>query len=295
MLTNYTVIIPHYNSFDKIYRLIDSIPSRKDIQVIVIDDKSDNIEEIDKLASYCRNREVLFIQNNTEKKGAGVCRNIGLDKVTGKWLMFADADDYFLENAFEVVDRFKDSDYDIVYFTPTSINLNTGKVSDRHLYFKKLIDEFNAYNTKIKYNHLKYHSVILWSRMINYSIVKDNSIRFDETVVANDVNFSTKVAYYAKKIIALKDEIYCVTKSENTLTTKKDFNNLIVRVNVFLDQFNFLKERLDYNEFTELDLGGRTFIISALKDYGIIKCLKIVSVLMQNKVPVIGKSVFKRK
>lgn len=42
---NYTVIIPHYNIPDFLMRCLESIPVRKDIQVIVIDDCSPGVSE----------------------------------------------------------------------------------------------------------------------------------------------------------------------------------------------------------------------------------------------------------
>lgn len=40
------------------------------------------------------------IYHNSKKKGAGTCRNIGLERARGKWLLFADSDDLFLDNFF---------------------------------------------------------------------------------------------------------------------------------------------------------------------------------------------------
>ena len=40
-MINYTVIIPHKNIPELLQRCLDSIPERDDIQVIVVDDNSD--------------------------------------------------------------------------------------------------------------------------------------------------------------------------------------------------------------------------------------------------------------
>ena len=44
----YSIVIPHYNSPTLLQRMLDSIPQREDIQIIVIDDCSSN-ENIKKL------------------------------------------------------------------------------------------------------------------------------------------------------------------------------------------------------------------------------------------------------
>ena len=39
---DFSVIIPHFNSFNLLGKLIESIPNRREIEVIVVDDNSDN-------------------------------------------------------------------------------------------------------------------------------------------------------------------------------------------------------------------------------------------------------------
>ena len=61
-----------------------------------------------------------------ENKGAGYARNVGLSLAKGKWLLFADADDFFNLGFLNVLDNYIDSDNDIVYFSANSINIDTG-------------------------------------------------------------------------------------------------------------------------------------------------------------------------
>ena len=102
---NYTFIIPHKNIPELLKRCLDSIPRREDIQIIVVDDNSDpdkvDFEHFPGLNEPCV--EVYFTK---EGKGAGYARNIGLKYARGKWLLFADADDYFLSNVLDVVDEY---------------------------------------------------------------------------------------------------------------------------------------------------------------------------------------------
>lgn len=88
----YSIIIPHFNDFKSLERLLNSIPSRDDIEIIVIDDKSTDEYDLDSIKSKC-----IFLNNETPIKSAGTCRNIGLKIAKGKWLLFADSDDVFFE------------------------------------------------------------------------------------------------------------------------------------------------------------------------------------------------------
>jgi len=95
-MRNLSIIIPHYNTPELLYKLIDSIPQSPDVQIIVVDDNSNHhlqiLTELQK--KYCD--LVQFYTNNTRRKGAGTCRNIGLQHADGKWILFADADDFFM-------------------------------------------------------------------------------------------------------------------------------------------------------------------------------------------------------
>ena len=41
---NYSIIIPHRNIPQLLQRCIDSIPSRDDLQIIIVDDNSDDVD-----------------------------------------------------------------------------------------------------------------------------------------------------------------------------------------------------------------------------------------------------------
>lgn len=53
-----------------------------------------------------KNTEVLFTK---EGKGAGYARNIGLSHARGKWIIFADADDFFTADCFTILNEYMDS------------------------------------------------------------------------------------------------------------------------------------------------------------------------------------------
>src|SRR5690554_6731034 len=88
-----SIIIPHYNNPQGLLRLLNSIPIRNDLDIIIIDDEStyDNQIQIKEIIRKFKYR--FYINNNLNS--AGTCRNIGIEKSVGKYLLFADDDDYF--------------------------------------------------------------------------------------------------------------------------------------------------------------------------------------------------------
>ena len=96
---NYTIIIPHKNISTLLQRCLNSIPERPDVQVIVVDDNSDPaVVDFENFPGKDRKNTEIYLTK--EGKGAGYARNVGLRHAKGEWLLFADADDFYTENAF---------------------------------------------------------------------------------------------------------------------------------------------------------------------------------------------------
>jgi len=212
---NYTIIIPHYNIPPLLKRCIESIPIRDDIQIIIIDDCSPNSEDIRKIAeSYSNKRHIEFY--TTPRGGsAGRARNIGLKHALGKWLMFADADDFFDTNLTTLLDKYIIVDnVDVVYFDYRSvmsddINVNSDRKGN------------NDYITNYKYNHdetyFRFEFHVPWAKIVKRSFVERNQIFFDETQYANDAMFAVKVGYYAAKIAVEEICGYVLTSRSDSL------------------------------------------------------------------------------
>ncbi|WP_133150257.1 glycosyltransferase family 2 protein, partial [Vibrio breoganii] len=150
---------------------------------------------------------VVFLENSTRKKGAGSCRNIALEQAKGDWILFADSDDVFIEDAFNIIDSYllmaEDTSLDIVYFSPKSKNQN-GASSLRHLRYSNLVNDYIESGN----DAIRYQFYVPWSKLIRAHLIKSNNIKFDEVIASNDVMFSALVGHFAKKIECTTDSIY---------------------------------------------------------------------------------------
>ena len=204
MVTNYSSIIPHKNSIELLERLLNSIPVRDDIQIIIIDDNSDR-SKVDVNNMPCKNRtgvEYVFLTKD-DSKGAGRARNIGLKYAKGKWLLFADADDFYTENLSYVLNKYaNDNVTDIVY-----LNAQT-YYSDGNVGMLPCNRYINNYLKHKPYSEevLKYNLWTPWTRMVKREIVEKYNIKYEEVPLANDTVFCLLCSKYSR-VMAAEDAI----------------------------------------------------------------------------------------
>lgn len=231
MSYKYTIIIPHKNIPQLLKRCLESVPQRYDIQIIVVDDSSNDQQEIQNLVSQYKNAELVL---TTEKKGAGYARNCGLQVAKGEWLLFADADDFFSEDLSKLIDYHYEDEADIVYFAADSIYSESLKHSPKLDNRKARIEKYQSNPRKIV-EFCRFFHTEPWAKMIRRSLVENNQVRFDETPLANDFFFSVVTAYYAKRIAFDNRVIYMYTEREGSLSFKYSGNEktLLTRLNVY--------------------------------------------------------------
>ena len=205
----YTLIIPHKNIPQLLQRCLDSIPQRNDVQIIVVDDDSSpDIVDFEHFPG--KERDDVEIILTKEGKGAGYARNCGLKRAKGEWLIFADADDFFLPNFLDTLDMYCNTDYDLITFRAESTDNTLKSVPSRQWNYEIIAENMDL-------ELLKYRNDIPWAKMVSTKLVQENRIRFDETPAANDVMFSAYVDYYAHKVTACSTSIYCATVRGDSL------------------------------------------------------------------------------
>jgi glycosyltransferase involved in cell wall biosynthesis len=241
---NYSIVIPHKDIPQLLQRCLDSIPLRRDTQVVIVDDDSDPATvDFDRFPGAGRpDTEVYFTK---EGKGAGYARNIGLAHARGKWIIFADADDFFTPCFDEMLDRYQDAEYDIVYFKVTSVDSQTMLPHTRHL-------QINSCLSKIQETHDWSFCVLMtsvWARFIKRDLLKQNNIVFQETAVANDTLFSAKLAMLDLNRVISENIIYCVTHRDGSLEGNRNIGSLKTRFEISCHAYRFLKKSKKANYY----------------------------------------------
>jgi glycosyltransferase involved in cell wall biosynthesis len=99
---NISVIIPVYNAADFVAKAVESALSQPETaEIILIEDGSkDNSLEICRDLAARYNKVKLYTHTGNSNKGAGLSRNLGIEKASGDFIAFLDADDFYLPNRF---------------------------------------------------------------------------------------------------------------------------------------------------------------------------------------------------
>lgn len=283
----FSIIIPHHDIPNLLQRCLDSIPDVPEVQVIVVDDNS-SPQKVDFEHFPGLNRKHTLCIFDKEGGGAGHARNIGLGHADGKWLVFADADDFFTKNAFNILESHKDDPYDILLFKSNSVNSEDLSPSNRHLNLNNAIDDVQAGNMTVKEAILS--KPVPWCKMFRRNHIQQKNIWFDETMAANDQMFVYKATCWSRDdAVAVFDEtLYTVTTRKGSLMDgrKKDPSNFLCRLEVQIRCNLFLK---DYPQFRKEPI---IILLARSRRFGIKTFLRAFWLIIQKRAFFSGFGVF---
>lgn len=289
-----SIIIPHYNSWVYLNELLDTIPEEETIEVIVVDDHSAdyslNKKEIENKYSH-----VKVLQNEDGIKGAGAARNVGLSHANGYWLLFADADDKFTENAFSIIDEYKDSNVDLVYFSPSSFVDGTNEVGARHKQYSDYVKNYKDEPTLYNELKIRYYYLVPWSKLIKRDTLLENNIEFKEIEVSNDIYFSASIGFYSQILKVDDRTIYEVRESENSLTSSMTERKFKLRFSAWLDYINFLQGHLKKEDLDLLGISSMPqFYIVSKNKLSFDTYLYVLKRSWKNKIPIFNLKTFNK-
>lgn len=210
----FSIIIPHKDIPDLLMRCLRSIPVSEDIQVIVVDDNSADADTYLERFPELSRPYLEFIRTKTGG-GAGYARNVGLEHAKGKWLLFADADDLYVDDMYNIIMAYAESKADMIFFKERSVlSDDIHQTINRVGYLNELIDDYLETEND-KFIRLRYCAP--WGKMIRREYVEGHKFHFDETEYSNDYFFSVCTGYHAREIEASNHVLYIYTYRENSL------------------------------------------------------------------------------
>lgn len=284
-----SIIIPVYNAGDLLIKCLDSVKNQtlQDIEIICIDDGSTD-DSPDILDCYAENdyRFKVFHQKNL---GAGISRNIGIDKVNGEFLMFVDSDDWIEKDTCEkLYNQSINLNSELVLFDAVRHLPNNKSLDLIHFDRDKTLQDFHSFSFNyefVKDKVLNAYFGVIWSKFYKSSFILENNIKFPSHKLYNDVEFHVKAMLLAKSISYYPKIFYHYNRIgqdslQTVFVTSKDaivFYDVMCGIRQFLSDNDFFSEfNKEFTIFTfkefnrklnEIDINYKPIYFDKIKSF----------------------------
>ena len=184
-------IVPVFNTGTNIKNIVNSIlkvSSTMDniLEIIVVDDGSDDQETLDSLKNISNLNNVSVIRQ--KNSGPSASRNVGISNASGEWIGFCDSDDIIdAEHLLNTVKTIKTNNYknsDMLVFGWNIRHDQNNKSTYRHIILEKqsITDKNDIAQKTLKSLSLDGRMYNLWNRLYRKKIIRDNNIKLDENL-----------------------------------------------------------------------------------------------------------------
>lgn len=218
-----SIVVPVYNMGSSLEKCIESLLKQtySNIEVIIVNDgSSDNTYDI--CQTYKSNSKIRDF--HTENHGAGVARNYGIEKSTGDFVYFMDADDVLDSKAIsKVVNTITKTNSDLVVFGYQKSDSKNKLIS-----IKEFKDEiFSAQYIREHYDlffDVNFNRGIQgppWNKIFNLSIIKKYNIQFPALKRHQDEVFISRYINHSKVVSFMRGNLYTHFINDANLRFKK--------------------------------------------------------------------------
>ncbi len=265
---DFSIIVPTWRGAIKyLPRLFDSIPDRDGIEIIVVDNSKDPVlrEEIESA------RKITLLHSEPERH-AGGSRNDGMAAAKGKWLLFADADDFYSEDAFDIFYSKINSDAEIIYSGMGGIYEDTGESADRGDHYLKMVHDYCIGALDEILLRIRFASPCC--KMVSHDLVDREKLQYDEIRAGNDAFFSLSSGFFAKRIEAVDKVTYIASVNRGSLTRRRDYEVIKARLYSKLHCNLFLR-----NHHLSKYQHSVMFALAESRHYGIKKTWEFITMM----------------
>ena len=247
-----SVIIPVYNAEKHLKKAIESVIRQtigfENIELIIVNDNSsDNSKNI--ITDYS-NKYKNIIGINLDKNSGfpGKPRNKGIEYATAPYLIFLDADDEYVPNAFEILYKTIENEKSDFVMASHYWNMEGKKKKIEVLNGcedKSDVINVNPLLNEDNFNLCTFYHVSPWGKIFNKELIINKNIRFLEDCLSEDAYFYYKTVINSKKITFLQNDIIYIynvyDSNESTIHTHnlKTYTNFL---NGFIQVLDLLKD-----------------------------------------------------
>lgn len=237
-----SVIVPVYNVDKYLKKCIESIISQtyKNIEIIFIDDGStDNSGKI--LDEYKINDKRIIVVHK-ENGGVSSARNVGIDNASGKYICFADSDDFLSNDYVEYL-------HNLIVKYNADISLTTemfGNFNEKQIE-KESIKIYNGEETTEAILCYKI-PIGVYSKMFKAELIKERIKFLSELFIGEGFNFNVTAFQRANKIVISNKKIYYYRRDNSTSATtvfsKGKCENGLLALEIMRENFIIKTERI---------------------------------------------------
>lgn len=221
MMPEISVIIPVFNVEAYLPMCIESVLSQtfKNLEVILIDDGS-----TDTSGQICDNyamRDSRIRVFHKKNEGQSIARNLGLEQSRGKYILYLDSDDCYIESdciykLFNVMEKDK---YDFVLFCSV---MGTSLEEAVNRYGEYDLDVFERNNRNEIFRYMIKENkqlACMWNKIISKKFLQENQIILQEDIIGEDIEWSIALFRQARKIGAINDVFHFYRQNNSTSLT----------------------------------------------------------------------------
>lgn len=235
-MIKYSFIVPVYNTEKYLKKCLNSLVNQtyKDFEIIVVNDgstdKSSNI-----ISKYQKKYKNIIVIDK-ENEGLSMARNRGVQKSSGKYIIFVDSDDYVSNKLLEEVDK-KIDDSDILRFQIATEDEEYTKINEYHE------EEFESMCGYDAFKYLSsYHFVEpAWCYVIRKNYYIENKFSFKKGVYHEDFGLIPYVIYKARKVKSVDFIGYYYIQRNGSIMNNNDYKKTVKKAFDMLEQYKTMR------------------------------------------------------
>lgn len=250
MTPKVSVIIPVYNVEDFLGECLDTLLTQtlEDIEIICVDDESkdDSLSTLQGYSFLDSRLKLISIPH----AGSAAARNRALSEVSGEFVYFANAYDFFDEKMLEtMVKKAEEDGSDVVISSYHFLNQPIKEITAVKL-DEELLKLSPCRPQEMADELFAPFQLVGWNKLVRADLIRKLELQFDENVkYGNDLVFNAMFLAGATKISLIKDCLVCHRINLNPLKKEDEFQHFIDNTKNFAHLFHAMEKKSLFSEF----------------------------------------------
>lgn len=235
-MIKYSFIVPVYNTEKYLKKCLDSLVNQtyKDFEIIVVNDGS--TDKSSSIISKYQKKYKNIIVIDKENEGLSMARNRGVQKSSGKYIIFVDSDDYVSNKLLEEVDK-KIDDSDILRFQIATEDEEYTKINEYHEEGFESMCGYDAFKYLSSYHFVE----PAWCYVIRKNYYIENKFSFKKGVYHEDFGLVPYVIYKARKVKSIDFIGYYYIQRNGSIMNNNDYKKTVKKAFDMLEQYKTMR------------------------------------------------------